>query len=111
MCIEFSLSILQEGLRIPQPYAWAPFTPPRYWLASTRPISPTPSRTPPERMTPMSNTPAHTIARLIFDACELQYDFGHDHPFQARRLAALIYLLESSGLCQRCIERHSLPIR
>ena len=38
----------------------------------------------------MSSTSAQTRARLIFDACELQYDFGHDHPFQARRLAALI---------------------
>ena len=59
----------------------------------------------------MSSTPAQTRARLIFDACELQYDFGHDHPFQARRLAALIDLLESSGLWHSGDERHSLPFR
>ena len=59
----------------------------------------------------MSSTSAQTRARLIFDACELQYDFGHDHPFQARRLAALIDLLESSGLWHSGDERQSLPFR
>jgi len=59
----------------------------------------------------MSSKSTQTRARLIFDACELQYDFGHDHPFQARRLAALIDLLESSGLWHSGDERHSLPFR
>ncbi len=59
----------------------------------------------------MSSTPADTRTRLIFDASELQYDFGADHPFQSRRLVALIDLLESSGLWQRGDERQSLPLR
>src|SRR5436305_4395396 len=62
-------------------------------------------------MTPMSSKSTHTRARLIFDACELQYDFGHAHPFQARGLAALIDLLESSGLWHTGDERQSLPFR
>lgn len=40
----------------------------------------------------------HSRSRLMFDAGELQYDFGLDHPFQSRRLVALMDLLESSGL-------------
>jgi acetoin utilization deacetylase AcuC-like enzyme len=62
-------------------------------------------------MTPMSSAPAQTRARLVFDARELLYDFGHDHPFQARRLAALIDLLESSGLWHSSDERQSWPFR
>ncbi|HJT57924.1 MAG TPA: GNAT family N-acetyltransferase [Ktedonobacteraceae bacterium] len=37
-------------------------------------------------------------ARIVFDPFELRYDFGGDHPFQSRRIVALVDLLESSGL-------------
>lgn len=49
-------------------------------------------------------------ARLIFDANELQYGFGADHPFQSRRLTALIDLLESSGLWHQDDERQHLSL-
>ncbi len=37
-------------------------------------------------------------ARIVFDSFELHYNFGGDHPFQSRRIVALMDLLESSGL-------------
>src|SRR5437588_6196270 len=37
-------------------------------------------------------------ARLMFDATDLEYDFGPHHPMQPRRIKALIDLLETSGL-------------
>ena len=53
----------------------------------------------------------HNRSRLMFDSGELQYDFGGDHPFQSRRLVALIDLLESSGLFNGQDERSLLPVR
>lgn len=50
-------------------------------------------------------------ARLIFDASELNYDFGPNHPLQPRRLAALIDLLESSGLWRSDDQKKGLPLR
>ncbi|HEX7733528.1 MAG TPA: GNAT family N-acetyltransferase [Ktedonobacteraceae bacterium] len=50
-------------------------------------------------------------ARLIFDAAELNYDFGPEHPLKAQRLVALIDLLEDSGLWNRTNARASLPAR
>ena len=39
-------------------------------------------------------------ARLAYDAAELSYDFGAEHPLQAQRQVALMDLLETSGLWQ-----------
>lgn len=50
-------------------------------------------------------------ARLLFDPIELRYDFGEGHPFQARRLSALIDLLETSGLWNPAERQTSLPLR
>jgi acetoin utilization deacetylase AcuC-like enzyme len=50
-------------------------------------------------------------ARLLFDAAELNYDFGPEHPLKAQRLVALIDLLEDSGLWSRIDARASLPQR
>jgi len=54
-------------------------------------------------------TPAR--ARLLFDRLELNYDFGPEHPLQAQRLAALIDLLESSGLWNQADRQATLPTR
>jgi acetoin utilization deacetylase AcuC-like enzyme/GNAT superfamily N-acetyltransferase len=54
-------------------------------------------------------TPAR--ARLLFDPAELNYDFGPEHPLQARRLVALIDLLESSGLWNKAARETSLETR
>ena len=50
-------------------------------------------------------------ARLLFDASELNYDFGPEHPLQPERLVALMDLLESSGLWQSGDPRRGLPFR
>jgi acetoin utilization deacetylase AcuC-like enzyme/GNAT superfamily N-acetyltransferase len=50
-------------------------------------------------------------ARLIFDPFELHYDFGGDHPFQSRRIVALMDLLESSGLWRSDDQRQRLALR
>lgn len=49
-------------------------------------------------------------ARLMFDPSELHYDFGEGHPFQARRIGALIDLLQASDLWNGD-PRVSLPVR
>ncbi len=54
---------------------------------------------------------ATSRGRLVFDPAELNYNFGADHPMQPRRLAALIDLLETSGLWQKEDERTRLPLR
>ncbi len=59
----------------------------------------------------MSSSPAQHNTRLIFDPVELAYDFGAEHPLKARRLAALIDLLETSGLWQASNEQARLPLR
>ncbi len=59
----------------------------------------------------MSNTLPQSRASLLFDEGELAYDFGGDHPFQSRRLVALIDLLESSGLWHESDEKGQLPFR
>src|SRR5205085_101455 len=64
--------LVQHELRIRRPDAWALFAAPPSWLASTKPRSRTPSRSPPERMRSVSSGPAETRARLIFGACERQ---------------------------------------
>ncbi len=46
----------------------------------------------------MPNTPTKSRARLMFEAAELDYDFGAQHPMQPKRLQALVDLLEMSGL-------------
>src|SRR5579863_8351553 len=50
-------------------------------------------------------------ARLIFDPSELAYSFGERHPLQPGRLAALIDLLETSGLWHAADEATRLPLR
>src|SRR6266851_4213857 len=50
-------------------------------------------------------------ARLLFDAAELNYDFGPEHPLKAQRLVALIDLLEDSGLWSQIDARATLPQR
>lgn len=50
-------------------------------------------------------------ARLAFDAAELSYDFGAEHPLQPRRLVALIDLLETCGLWSRTGEQQALALR
>src|SRR5690348_13417295 len=46
----------------------------------------------------MANALPHERVRLIFDATELRYDFGPEHPLQPGRLEALMDLLACSGL-------------
>lgn len=53
----------------------------------------------------------HSRSRLVFDPGELNYDFGLDHPFQSRRLVALMDLLESSRLLSSQDEHSRLPLR
>jgi acetoin utilization deacetylase AcuC-like enzyme/GNAT superfamily N-acetyltransferase len=57
----------------------------------------------------MDRTNAATRTRLVYDPAELRYDFGRDHPFQSRRLVALLDLLESSHLWQSTDEQQHLP--
>lgn len=59
----------------------------------------------------MPDTQHDPKARLIFDAVELKYDFGAQHPLQPDRMAALIDLLETSGLWHSNDERTRLPLR
>ncbi len=59
----------------------------------------------------MPDTQHDPKARLIFDAVELKYDFGAQHPLQPDRMAALIDLLEKSGLWHSNDERTRLPLR
>jgi acetoin utilization deacetylase AcuC-like enzyme/GNAT superfamily N-acetyltransferase len=59
----------------------------------------------------MLDTQANSRACLIFDPKELKYDFGTEHPLQPDRLAAMIELLEMSGLWQRDDERTRLLLR
>ncbi|HLI68321.1 MAG TPA: acetoin utilization protein AcuC [Ktedonobacteraceae bacterium] len=54
-------------------------------------------------------TPAR--ARFMFDTAELNYDFGPEHPLQARRLVALIDLLETCGLWSKSNQNTLLPPR
>src|SRR3989442_14074409 len=56
-------------------------------------------------------SPISSRARLIFSPEELSYDFGPDHPLQARRLVALMDLLETSGLWQSSNEQARLSLR
>ncbi len=58
---------------------------------------------------PSSSNKSHS--RLIFGPEELDYDFGIDHPLQARRLAALVDLLKTSGLWHDDDEQTRLPLR
>src|SRR5438105_4366314 len=57
----------------------------------------------------MANAPSRTY--LLFDPGELAYDFEGDHPFQSNRLAALIDLLEKSGLWRQNSDEKHLPFR
>lgn len=57
----------------------------------------------------MTNAPLQARARLVYDPAELRYDFGSDHPFQARRLRVFIDLLESSGLWRPDDPYQNLP--
>jgi len=59
----------------------------------------------------MPDTSLQSRAYLLFDPCELAYDLGKEHPFQSRRLVALMDLLESSGLRQKRNEPVQLPFR
>ena len=56
-------------------------------------------------------SPLAARARLIFDPDELRYNFGADHPFQSRRLVALIDLLEKCGLWNSEDEQTRLALR
>jgi len=59
----------------------------------------------------MPDTSAHSKAQLLFDPWELAYDLGKEHPFQSRRLVALIDLLKNSGLWHKGNEQNPLPFR
>jgi acetoin utilization deacetylase AcuC-like enzyme/GNAT superfamily N-acetyltransferase len=59
----------------------------------------------------MPDSPAQHFARLVFDWLELQYDFGPDHPLQARRLKSLLDLLESADLWHENNPQMLLPLR
>ena len=59
----------------------------------------------------MTTKPISSRARLIISPEELSYDFGPDHPLQARRLVALMDLLETSGLWQSNDEQARLSLR
>lgn len=50
-------------------------------------------------------------SRLAYDAAELGYDFGAEHPLQAQRQVALMDLLESSGLWRSDNPQTLLPLR
>jgi acetoin utilization deacetylase AcuC-like enzyme/GNAT superfamily N-acetyltransferase len=50
-------------------------------------------------------------ARLLFDATELHYNFGPDHPLQPGRLKALIDLLQVTQLWQSDKEQTRLSLR
>lgn len=63
------------------------------------------------RMANQADERAPGRARLIFDVAELNYDFGPEHPLQAQRLAALVDLLEDSGLWSRVDALTTLPVR
>src|SRR5206468_2829725 len=58
-----------------------------------------------------SGSQAQARARLIYDPIEAAYDFGAEHPLQARRLVALMDLLETSGLWHSDNEQTRLPLR
>ncbi len=49
--------------------------------------------------------------RLLFDPAELKYDFGPGHPMQAKRVTALLDLLESSALWNPEKEETRLPFQ
>jgi hypothetical protein len=53
----------------------------------------------------MSSTSNQARSRLIFGPEELDYDFGKDHPLQARRLVALMDLLKTSGYGKTMMSR------
>lgn len=59
----------------------------------------------------ISTHDTHGRVCLMFDPAEARYDFGTDHPFQSRRLLALMDLLESSGLWGSQDEQMRLPLR
>src|SRR5579864_2256979 len=59
----------------------------------------------------MTQAGAGPRARLVFDASELAYNFGAEHPLQPRRIAALMDLLETSGLWRSDDEAFRLPLR
>lgn len=59
----------------------------------------------------MANAYASSKAYLIYDVAELNYDFGAQHPLQARRLAALVDLLATSRLWSSEDQQHTLPLR
>lgn len=59
----------------------------------------------------MDRTHNQARARLAYDPGELRYDFGGEHPFQSRRLIALMDLLESSGVWKKDDEQQRLPFR
>ncbi len=59
----------------------------------------------------MSKAKADSRARLIFDSSELNYNFGPEHPLQPQRVAALMDLLETSGLWHSADEERRLPLR
>ncbi len=50
-------------------------------------------------------------ARIVFGPEELDYEFGPSHPLQARRLVALMDLLQTSGLWQESNDLTRLPLR
>ena len=59
----------------------------------------------------MTDSPAQHRVRLIFEQAELAYDFGPGHPLQARRLVALMDLLETSRLWDSANEQTRLAMR
>ena len=59
----------------------------------------------------MPDQPTHARSRLMFDQCELAYDFGPNHPMKPRRLIALMDLLKTSGLWESGDEQTALPFR
>src|SRR5579863_3387196 len=59
----------------------------------------------------MSDALVQHRARLLFDPAELAYDFGPEHPMQAKRIVALMDLLGKSGLWDIANEQTNLPVR
>jgi acetoin utilization deacetylase AcuC-like enzyme/GNAT superfamily N-acetyltransferase len=61
----------------------------------------------------MSDEQEHVAGRtrLAYDAVELGYDFGAEHPLQAQRQVALMDLLEISGLWRGDNPQTLLPLR
>src|SRR5581483_9156600 len=59
----------------------------------------------------MNDALAHHRSCLVLEAAELAYDFGPGHPLQARRLVALMDLLETSGLWHSANEQTHLAMR